>query len=72
MVGMYKVLQTHALQLSNCLVQKHTLAGTLNTHPCFVCAGYSLVGRLTNREIFVTLCCWWSLKCLRVINQAIV
>lgn len=70
--GMCKALQTHALPFSSCSIQKHALAGTLDTHPCFVCAVYSFVGRLNDREILVTLCCWWSSECLRFINQAIV
>lgn len=55
-----------------CSIQKCALAGALDTHPCFVCAVYSSVGRLNDTEILVTLCCWWSPECFRFINQAIV
>lgn len=69
---LYLVLQTHAFPFSSCSMQKHAVAGALDTHPCFVCAVYSFVARLDDREILVTLCCWWSPECSRFINQAIV
>lgn len=55
--GMGEALQTCALLLPDCPTQKHALAGTLNTHPRFVCAEYSLAGQPTSRGTAVTLCC---------------